>query len=155
MLKIRNVKLFIDSWQLLWLRIRGAKLGKNVLAYGRFNWEGYPRLLKIGDNVTINEGVFINCRAGIFIGNNCHLSPGCQLQTGYLEFDTEVKKKIHKSNNISIGKSCWIASNAIVLGGIKMAENSILAAGGVLNSDTNPGEMWAGVPARLKKIQNG
>ena len=150
-MKIRNLKLFFDSWQLLWLKIRGAKLGKNVLAYGRFNWEGYPHLLKIGNNVSINEGVFINCRGGILIGNNCHLSPGCQLQTGYLEFDAKVKKKIHKSKKIFIGDNCWVASNAIVIGGVNMADNSVLAAGGVLNSNTEQGEMWAGVPARVKK----
>ena len=127
-------------------------MGRNIVVYGKFTWEGYPRLLKIGNNVKINEGVIINCRANILIENNCHLSPHCQLQTGYLEFDNKVKKKIHKSKGILLGKNCWIASNAIVLAGVKMAENSILAAGGVLNSDTKPGEMWAGVPARLKKL---
>jgi serine acetyltransferase len=51
-----------------------------------------------------------------------------------------------------IGNNCTLCVNASILGGVKVAEGTIVAAGAVLLTDTEPNSVYAGVPA--KRISN-
>jgi hypothetical protein len=51
--------------------------------------------------------------------------------------------------HIRVGKGTSIASGAIVLGGVTIGENAIVAAGAVVTRDVPDGAVVAGVPARV------
>ena len=51
--------------------------------------------------------------------------------------------------DISIGEGCWIASGAIILGGVCIGKNSIICAGAVVTRSFPNSVMLAGVPARI------
>lgn len=59
-----------------------------------------------------------------------------------------------------IGNDCNIGAGAVVIGGIRIADNVTIGANAVVtkNIDT-PNSVWGGVPARLlyvkKEIENG
>ena len=52
-------------------------------------------------------------------------------------------------NDIVIGKGSWIASGAIVLGGITIGDGVIVAAGAVVTKDVPDNSIVAGVPAKV------
>jgi len=53
---------------------------------------------------------------------------------------------------IVIKKNAWIGAGAIILPGVTVGENAIVAAGAVVNKDVADNTIVAGVPA--KKIKN-
>jgi len=50
--------------------------------------------------------------------------------------------------DIRIGNDCWIASGAIVTGGVTIGDSVIVAAGAVVTRDVASGTVVGGVPAR-------
>ena len=51
--------------------------------------------------------------------------------------------------DIHIGAGTWIASGAIITGGVKIGNNSIIAAGSVVTRDIPDYAIAAGIPARV------
>jgi maltose O-acetyltransferase len=50
---------------------------------------------------------------------------------------------------IRVGAGAWVASRAILLGGVTIGPGSIVGAGAVVTTDVPPQEFWAGNPARF------
>jgi maltose O-acetyltransferase len=53
-----------------------------------------------------------------------------------------------KGGPIRVGAGAWVASRAILLGGITIGPGSIVGAGAVVTTDVPAQEFWAGNPAR-------
>lgn len=138
----------INKLRLLHLKMMGANLGKNVNSYGRFTVVNADNL-KIGDNVTINEGVHINCRDKVVIGNNVRLSTNVQIHTGKLIYDKV--PRVHTQEAIIIKDNVWIASSSIILSGVEVGENSIIAAASVVTKHIPDNSFVAGIPAKIIK----
>lgn len=51
--------------------------------------------------------------------------------------------------DIKIGKGCWIASGAIITGGVTIGDNVIIAAGAVITKDIPDFSIAAGIPAKV------
>ena len=62
------------------------------------------------------------------------------------------KRKSLDLAKIVIKKNAWIGAGAIILPGVTVGENAIVAAGAVVNKDVADNTIVAGVPA--KKIKN-
>jgi acetyltransferase-like isoleucine patch superfamily enzyme len=52
-------------------------------------------------------------------------------------------------SKVVIGRNVWIGRNSIVLPGVHIGDNSVVAAGSVVNSDVEPNTLVGGTPARL------
>ena len=141
---------FIYRLQLLKLKLFGAKIGKNIRVYGRFTVAGHPKRLEIGDNVTINEGVFLNCRDYLKIGNNCRLSSYAKIYTAALSVDKLPRSHVQAPTILE--NDVWIASNALINYGVRVGKNSAIAASSVVIKDIEPNSLYAGIPA--KKIRD-
>jgi maltose O-acetyltransferase len=133
-LRIRRLKYF------------GATIGNGTIAYGRFTVINIPNLI-IGSNTTINEGVHINCRSSVEIGNNVHISSNVQLHTGKLHLD--LLPRIHDKAHIIIEDNVWLACNVVILAGIKIGKNSVVAAGSIVTKDVPPNSLVMGIPAKV------
>jgi len=147
--KISN---FLYRLQLLKLRILGAKIGKNVKIYGKFKVMGNPKKLSIGDNVTINHGVFLNCRDYLTIGDNCRLSAYSKIYTASLTLEIIPRKHIQAP--VTLEKNVWIAANAMIMQGVTVKENSVIAANSLLTKETSKNSLYMGIPAIKKKTLN-
>ncbi len=54
---------------------------------------------------------------------------------------------------IVLKRNCWIGANSIILPGVTVGENSLVAAGSVVTKDVPADSVVAGVPARvIKKV---
>lgn len=58
---------------------------------------------------------------------------------------TELSREMYPT----IGNNVYICANAVVIGGIRVADNSVVGAGAVLLHDTEEGGTYSGVPARM------
>ena len=140
---------YVNKVRILILNLRGANIGKNVYSFGKFKVISANKL-SIGDNSTINENVFFNCRNYINIGKDCHLSPNVQLHTGKLILNT-IKRK-HTSAPINIRDNVWISTGTVVSAGITIGKNSVIGANSVVVNDVDSNSFYAGNPA--KKIKD-
>lgn len=110
-----------------------------------------PSKLKIGKNVHKSLLVSGNCYYqainGIEIGDNTIIAPGAKIISAnhdFSNFNTHVP-----SDSIMIGANCWIGANAVILPGVKLADNVIVAAGAVVTkSCLIENSVLVGVPAR-------
>lgn len=123
------------------------RLGKGAKIYGRIIVH-FPENVIIGQNCTFNDGVVINARKSIFIGDNVRVSQHVIIETGYLEYRRTSDRKEHRAKPIVIHDNVWIASGARVLAGVTIGEGSIVACGAVVTKDVPPKSIAKGVPAQ-------
>ena len=109
---------------------------------------------KKGIDIGENSHIFSNISNGesylIHIGNNVTISNNVSLIT----HDSSISKAIPEFTDffgeITIDDNCFIGMNAIVLPGVHICENVIVAAGAVIvKSIDEPGTIWGGIPARM------
>jgi acetyltransferase-like isoleucine patch superfamily enzyme len=117
---------------------------------------GPPERVHLGRNVGHGNNAFYNTRSGnIHIGDDTVISFNCMFLTGIHEFKNG-KLKQPKQNqvpeegyDIQIGCGCWIASGSIILGGVTIGDNCIVAAGAVVTKNFPSGSILGGVPAKI------
>jgi non-ribosomal peptide synthetase-like protein len=104
-------------------RLLGVRLGKRLFDDGCGMAE--KNLVTIGDDVTLNAGVFIQCHS----------------QEDFT----------FKSDRITIGSSCTIGVGAYMLYGVTMGDGTVLAPDSFLmkGEEVPPHERWGGNPARV------
>ena len=57
---------------------------------------------------------------------------------------------------VKIGNNVWIGANTVILQGVEIGDNSVVAAGAVVTKNIASKEIWGGVPAKkIKDINNG
>ncbi|MBQ6815005.1 MAG: acyltransferase [Lachnospiraceae bacterium] len=129
---IKNVFLEIKQ------RIRGevpmSKLKKKGLVVGNGFWHGQ------GCTFDVSHCWLIN------IGNNVTLSSNVHI----LAHDASTQKHngLVKIGKVNIKDNVFVGYSAIILPGVTVGENSIVAAGAVVSKDIPPNEVWGGVPAK-------
>jgi acetyltransferase-like isoleucine patch superfamily enzyme len=136
----------VNRLRILKLRLLGARVGRGVVTYGRFIIDGDARQLTIGDDCGLNEGVYLNCRDQLTLGQGVKLSPYVQIHTGSLYVDRVPRD--HYSKPVVIEDNVWLASGVVVSPGVTIGKNACVAAGSVVVRDLKPGWFYGGVPAR-------
>ncbi|MDV2470207.1 acyltransferase [Acinetobacter chinensis] len=94
-----------------------------------------------------------NFKAKIFLGKGSYIGPNVGIITanhiiGNLDQHDE-------GQDVIIGEQCWIGMNSVILPGVVLGNNIVVAAGSVVNrSFTESGVIIGGAPAKiLKKIE--
>lgn len=139
---------FINKMRIFNLKLLGAKIGNNVKSFGRFTVMNATNLT-IGYNSTLNEGVHINCRDKVYIGNGVRISTNVQIHTGRIIIDSF--PRVHTQASIIIEDNVWIASGCIISAGVTIGKNSVIGANSVVTKDVHSDCFYAGNPA--KKIK--
>jgi acetyltransferase-like isoleucine patch superfamily enzyme len=93
----------------------------------------------------------MNGKCKITIGNYTRISPGVNIISGRLEFENKPLPYKHSSAPITIGEGVWIATNAIILGGVTIGDRSIIAASTIVNKDIPSDVVVGGIPAKILK----
>jgi len=76
-----------------------------------------------------------------------HIGEGTLVAFGAVILSHDLSRVIH--TDTYIGKNCFIGAHAIILPGIRVGDNSIVAIGSVVTRDVAPNTLVAGNPARV------
>ena len=114
--------------------------------------------LKIGDNVSLGEYSHITCADKVIIGNGV-LTGRFVLITdnGHgksTEKDADIAplaRKIHSNGPVNIGDNVWIGDKATILPNVTIGKGCIIAANAVVTKDIPEYSVVAGVPAKIIK----
>jgi putative colanic acid biosynthesis acetyltransferase WcaF len=128
----------------IWLRLFGAKVGKNVVIKPSVNIK-YPWNLEIGNNVWIGEKVWIDNLAKVTIHENVCISQGVMLLTGNHNY----KKTTFdlQTGEIILEEGVWIGAQSLVCPGVTCKSHSVLSGSSVLSENTEPYSIYRGNPA--------
>ena len=115
------------------------------------------RLNSIGQNCIINIGVTITNPEYVRLGNNVtladctllgHDAVVCVLNAAY-------NVKLDSVGKIDIKDNVFIGHGAIILPGVTIGPNAVVAAGAVVTKDVQSGDIVGGVPARpISKVDD-
>ena len=146
---INRIEKFIWSIKAKALKEMLTKCGNNVKLR-----EGVtilnPDKVKLGDNIDIAENSFLMGKGGITMGNYVVIGNNSIITTinhkigGIYYNNTEYRE-------IIIGNNVWIGARTVILPGVKIGDNSIIAAGAVVTKDVPSNVIVGGVPAKIIK----
>lgn len=95
----------------------------------------------------MNFNSTIICEEKIDIGDDVAIGPGVVIRDGDAHtINDQINKK-----PIVIGNHVWIGTNAQILKGVHIGDNSIIAAGSIVTKDVEANTLVAGVPAKVIK----
>ncbi len=103
----------------------------------------YPENLKLGKNFDIGTFTYINCRYGVEIGNNVQIGSHCSIYSHSTIDD--------KKGPVVLKNGCKIGTHSTVMPNVTIGKNSVVAAYSFVTRDIPENEMWAGIPAKLKR----
>lgn len=125
----RRIKLYKHRLYIGNLVANGLRIGKNVtIAMTASIDDEYCYLISIGDNCTISNHVRILA----------HDATTFKFTDGY----TRIGK-------VEIKANCYFGENVIILPGVTIGPNVLVAAGSMVNKDIPPNSCVAGAPARF------
>ncbi|MBI5115701.1 acyltransferase [Candidatus Poribacteria bacterium] len=107
--------------------------------------------IEAGRNLNVNRGVHMYGRGGIKVGDYVLIGPNVVIASSQHRYNIQkipIMFQGHEKKAVVIGNDVWIGANAVVLPGVTIADGTIVGAGAVVTSDTEPYSIVCGVPAR-------
>ena len=102
--------------------------------------------LLLGDGY-MNYGCEIYCGESITIGKAAHIGPGVVIR------DTDdheiIDRNYKKTKQIEIGDHVCIGQRAMIIKGVTIGHDSVVAAGTIVTKDVPPNSIVAGNPAKV------
>ena len=156
------------------LKERRKKIHKICRDYLRDPSKGHLKLLKsqlkhCGDHVIIESGfycdygdkiclghrVYINANCTFIDGGEIHIADDCligpNVQILTINHDKSALRRLNKysyTQNVVIQSNVWIGAGAIILPGVEIENNAIIAAGSVVTKKVAANTIVAGNPAK-------
>lgn len=127
-----------------------GSVGKNCYIEPPFhgNWGG--KNLFLGDNVYANFNLTVVDDVEIIVGNNVLFAPNCTLTTANHPINPDLRRKGYQyAKKIVIGNNVWLGSNVVVLPGVTIGDNSVIAAGSIVSRDIPANVVAMGIPCRV------
>lgn len=130
------------------LRSIGARcsISKTVKIYNK-------SYVSIGSDTSLNDYVHIWGGGGVEIGNDSLIAAHVVITSETHDIDAIGKgllyRQTRQTKSVIIGNNVWIGSGAVILPGITIGDNSVVAAGAVVTKDIEPNSLAVGVPARI------
>ena len=139
---------FMYGWRRFWLRVFGARIGKEVLIRPSVKIV-YPWKLKIGDYSWVGDNVSLYTLGEIEIGKNTVISQRSYLCTGSHDYQRSTFDIY--AQPIRIGDGVWVASDVFVAPGVTIGDGVVVGLRSTVLHDLPPGMLCYGNPARPVK----
>jgi len=128
--------------------------GKSQIGFGSALSIDKNGIFEIGDQTYISAGATIRVAQKISIGNHCAISWNVTIMDSDFHHYQQANQELsHATKEVIIGNNVWIGNNVIILKGVHIGDNAIVAAGSVVTKDVLASSIVGGNPAKL--IKNG
>ena len=115
-----------------------------------------PEKLKIGSNVSIHPMCYIDASGGIEIGNDVSIAHGATIMSTthtYFNLNIPIKDQPCLKKKTRIEDNVWIGAKAVIIAGVKLSKGSVVGAGAVVTKNVPENSISGGVPAKIIKIR--
>ena len=113
----------------------------------------FGQFIRLGRKVFINNGCTFMDRGGITLEDGVLVGPNVNIITENHAEQLELRHNVY-TKPILIKRNAWIGAGAIILPGVTIGENVIVAAGAVVTKDVPDNTIVGGVPAKIiRKIK--
>jgi acetyltransferase-like isoleucine patch superfamily enzyme len=107
---------------------------------------GDYKRLHLHKSVEANNTLFNTMSGDIWVGEDSFFGHNCMVITGRHNRTEDMRKSVPLTGyDIKIESRCWIASGAIVLGGVTIGSDSTIAAGSIITKNVIPNSVIKGV----------
>ena len=128
-----------------WLRLFGARIGKNCQIYPTV-LIFMPSQLEIGDWSSVGDRAILYNLAVVKIGERVTISQGAHLCAGTHDFRDPTMPLIRST--ITIGDEAWLCADCFIGPDVTVGARAVVAARAVAMRDVAAGAIVAGNPAR-------
>jgi len=132
------------------------KENSKLLVLGKFYiYTGCKVVLRENSELILGNGSFINVDSKIYCKEKIEIGENTFIGEEVIIRDTDEHSIIRKTYNntlpIKIGNHVWIGMRSMILKGVTIGDNSIIAAGSVVTKDVPNNCLVAGNPAKIIK----
>ena len=120
------------------------------------------RLVVDGGTMTIGHGTNVNglgtrllCRQEVTVGEHCTLSWDVTVTDSDFHALVVDGEQQPADGPVRLGDRVWVGTRAVVLKGVTIGDDAVVAAGAVVTRDVPAGSVVAGVPARVVRTVDG
>lgn len=116
-----------------------------------------PHRIIIGNNVSIHPMCYIDAKGGIIIGDDVSIAHGTTIMSSTHTFNdlcVPIKNQEIEYSNTTIEDNVWIGAKSTILAGNTIGQGSIIGANTVVTRDVKDYIIVAGTPARIIKERN-
>ncbi len=132
--------------RLTWFRLILGKAGSRVQLCRNVRIKGIKGI-RVGANSFINEGVMLDGRLGIDIGENVDIGEFVKIWT--VEHDPNDCNHECRGGKVIIEDHVWIAPWVIIMPGLTIGRGAVVAGGAIVTKDVPSKAIVAGVPAKV------
>lgn len=129
--------------------IIGSPIDKSTAIFPPF-YTNFGRSIRLGKNIFINHACSFLDIGGITIEDEVQIGPRVNLTSENHPLDPATRTVLIPKP-IVIKRNAWIGAGAIILPGVTIGENSVVAAGAVVSREYPPNTVVAGIPAKVVK----
>lgn len=145
-------KLVNVSFRLLGDNLR-VELGERVKMsrWGEFLLMGEDAEIRLGHHTTVESARFIaHGGTRLEVGPDCMFAYDVEIRTsdGHSILDAGSGERINPDKSIRIGEHVWIGARSVVLKGVSIGNDSVVATGSIVSQDLGAGVVAGGIPAR-------
>ena len=109
----------------------------------------FPKQMTFGKNVFINHSFTAMAIGGIEIGDNVQIGPHVTIVTD----NHDLKDRyVLRCKTVKIGKKAWIGAGAMIMPGVNVGENAVIAGGAVVTKDVPANAIVGGNPAKVIRM---
>lgn len=115
-------------------------------------------IIKIGENVSVNQGTFIVANGNISIGNNSRIGEYVSIRDndhGWQDPNKLICDQGFVSQDTYIGNDVWIGRGAVISKGIQIGDGSVIGANAVVTKNVEPYTVNVGAPSKKIKKRDG
>lgn len=105
----------------------------------------------MGRRSSIGFNSVVSVKHKVTIGDECAISWNCTIIDNDMHQIHELPENVKastKKNEVVIGNHVWVGAGVMILKGVTIGDNCVIAAGSIVTRDIPPNTLAAGVPAK-------